>query len=443
LNFDNGSVLQGLGFPAVGRHRRFVVALAVDAIGSGVFLPISILYFLATTSLSLVQIGLALSIASAVQLPFAPALGGLVDRIGAKKVLLAANLIQAVAYVGFVFADSFALVLIVAAVSQLGQTAFWGSFPPVVAAISGPGQRERWFGFLGALRNASFAIGGLVAALAITIGTPLAYTAVVVGNAASFLLAYALLLAVDAPRRAEVAEPDAGGRAGWGRVLRDGGYRLLVATNFTYAISGMALNIAMPVYFTESLELPGWVVGVVFTLNTVLIGVGQGLVVNAMQGSVRTNVVAVGCLLFAVSYAVLLGADAASIPIGVAIVLIGAVVYTGGELVAGPVLSALATEAAPEHLRGRYVSLYQLSWTVSSTVAPVTLTWLLQRGSAPLWGALAAVALTGVGLSTLLRRAMPLAAATVPTSRPGRTPPEAASTTPAADPRETAAMQEK
>lgn len=381
-------------------------------------MPVSVLYFLATTSLPLVQIGLALSIASALRLPLTPVLGGLVDRSGAKQVLLAANLIQAVGFVGYVFADSFTSVLIVSAVVQLGQTAFWGSFAPVVAAISEPGHRERWFGFLGALRNASFAIGGLVAALAITIGTPAAYTAVVLANAASFLLAYALLLAVAAPRNAAVPEPDAGAPVGWGRVLRDRPYLLLVATNFTYATSAMALNIAIPVYVTESLGLPGWVAGTVFTINTVMIGFGQGLVVNAMQGSVRTNVIALGSLLSAASYGVLLGADAASVPVGVAIVLIAAVVYTGGELVTGPVLAALSTDAAPEHLRGRYVSLYQLSWMVSSTVAPLALTWLLDAGSAPLWGALAAVALAGVALSSGLRRAMPLAAATVPNSRP-------------------------
>ncbi|MEJ7755367.1 MAG: MFS transporter [Nocardioidaceae bacterium] len=142
-------MLQRLGFPAIGRHRRFVTAMAVDAVGTGVFMPISILYFLASTPLSLVQIGLALSIASALQLPFAPILGGLVDSVGAKRILLAANLIQAVGFVAYVFADSFGSVLAASAVVQLGQTAFWGSFSPVVASISQPGERERWFGFLG------------------------------------------------------------------------------------------------------------------------------------------------------------------------------------------------------------------------------------------------------------------------------------------------------
>jgi MFS family permease len=211
-------------------------------------------------------------------------------------------------------------------------------------------------------------------------------------------------------------------------VLRDRPYLLLVATNYTYATSAMALNIAMPVYITMSLGLPGWVAGAVFTINTIMIGLGQGLVVNAMEGSVRTNIITLGALLSASSYVVLLCADMTTVAVGVVVVLTGAVVYTGGELVAGPVLTALSTDAAPVHLRGRYVSLYQMSWTASLTVAPVSLTWLLEQGPVALWGALTAVALVGVALSTLLRRVMPLARATVHGTHTSRVPPEAVNT---------------
>ncbi len=385
-------------------------------------MPISVLYFLASTELSLVHIGLALSIASGLRLPVAPLLGGVVDRIGAKQVLLVANLVQAVGFIGYVFADSFAAVLVASTVVQLGQTAFWGSFSPVVADISEPGQRERWFGFLGALRNASFAIGGLLAALAITVGTATAYTVVVLANAASYLLAFTLLLSVE--NSTPIVHPSSAAelQQGWSHVLRDRPYLLFVVTNYTFATSAMALNIAMPVYITQTLHLPGWVAGAVFTINTVMIGVGQGLVVNAMEGSVRSNLIALGSLLSVAAYAVMLAADWTTVGVGVAVMLVGAVVYTAGELVAGPVLAALATDAAPVHLRGRYVSLYQTSWTVSSTIAPVALTWLLQRGSAQLWGALAVVAMVGVVLSMFLRRAMPLAAIVVPTSRGDRAP---------------------
>lgn len=410
-------MLQRLGFPAIGENRRFVTAIVVDAVGSGVFLPISLLYFLAATPLSLVTIGLALSVASALQLPMAPLLGWLVDAVGAKRVLLAANAFEAIGFVGYVFAGSFVTVLVPAALVQIGVTAFWGSYSPTVAAISSEDERERWFGFLSALRNASLAIGGLVAAIAISVGTVTAFTVVVILNATSYVAAFLLVLGVPVRQVAHsVVEHAMGQPSGWTRVVRDRGYLLLVVTNFTYALAAMSLNVAMPVYFTRTLGLPGWVAGIVFTLNTVVIGGFQGLVVTAMGGSVRARMVALGSLFYALSFVVYLGANWVGVAAGVVVVLVATVVYTGGEMVAGPVLTALSTDAAPAHLRGRYVSLYQMSWTVAMTVAPVTLTWLLERGATALWSVMIASSAVGIVLAGVLRRVLPRAATPVPTA---------------------------
>ena len=57
-------MLTRLGFPSVGEHRRFVTAIVADTVGSGLFMPITLLYFLAMTDLSLVQIGSALSLSA-------------------------------------------------------------------------------------------------------------------------------------------------------------------------------------------------------------------------------------------------------------------------------------------------------------------------------------------------------------------------------------------
>ena len=191
-----------LGFPPIGEHRRFVTAIATDALGSGVFMPLSMLYFLAVTPLSLVQVGLAISIASAVALPSGPMIGAVVDRLGAKHVLLAGNVLQAVGFFAYLVTESFAGVLVWTIVVTIGRTAFWGSYGNIVTAISLPGERERWFGFLGALRNVGFAVGGLVSGVAISIGTDLAFQAVVAINAASYVVALWLLLAVPDPRPA-------------------------------------------------------------------------------------------------------------------------------------------------------------------------------------------------------------------------------------------------
>jgi MFS family permease len=402
-------VLHRLGFPSVGRHRRFVTAIAIDAIGSGVFMPVSMLYFLVSTDLSLVQVGAAISLANLVTLPTGPVIGSIVDRIGAKQVLLAGNLLQGVGFVAYLVSDSFAAVTFWTVFVTLGRTAFWGSYGNIVAAISVPGEREKWFGFLGALRNIGFALGGLVSGLAITIGTQAAYTSVVVANAVSFAVAFVLLVAVPATERSR-HERQAGS---WLTVLRDGPYRVLWLAQLTFSTAMMVLNFALPVYATTVLGLPGWVTGGVFTLNTIMIGLGQGLAVRAMTGRVRWRIMLLSNLFFAASYVVLLGATVVGITLGVVVVLSASVIYTLGELTGGPVTSALAAEAAPEHLRGRYLSLIQLAWNLSSTVTPIAFAWLLDRGDQPIWYVMLGVTLVGVAVSAWLGRVMPLADAPV------------------------------
>lgn len=402
-------MLDRLGFPSVGDHRRFVTAIAVDAVGSGVFMPVCILYFLAMTDLGLVQVGAAISLASLVSLPVGPLLGGVVDRWGAKQVLLVGNALQAAGFAAYLFTDSFVALTAWTVVVTVGRTAFWGSFGNIVATIAAPGERERWFGFLGALRNVGFALGGLMAGLVITIGTPTAYAGVVVANSVSFLFAFVLLLAVPATSRAGHRSPE----GAWGVVLRDRPYRLLWAAQLAYSTSGMVLNFAMPVYATAVLGLPGWVTGAVYTLNTVMVGFGQGLVVRAMTGARRWRILVLTNTVFAASYVLLLGASRASLALGTAVVLAGSVVYTAGEMLGGPVHGALAAEAAPEHLRGRYLSLVQLAWNLAATITPLAFTWLLERGAAPIWLGLVAVAGAGALLSARLGRVLPEAASAV------------------------------
>ena len=399
-------MLDKLGFPSVGSHGRFVTAIAVDAVGSGVFMPVAMLYFLFTTDLTLVQVGAAISIASLLSLPVGVLLGGAVDRYGAKRMLLIGNALQALGFVAYLFTESFASVLFWTVVVTIGRSAFWGSYGNIVAAISAPGEREKWFGFLGALRNVGFAVGGLVSGLAITIGTQAAYAGVVIANAVSYVVAFWLLLAVPAPPHSEHG-PQPGS---WATVLRDRPYRLLWFCQLTFSMAMMVLNFALPVYATTVLGLSGWVTGALFTINTVIVGFGQGLAVKAMTGARRWWMLLLANGFFVGSYAIMLGASRLSIGVAAAVVLIGSAVYTLGEVTGGPVQAALGAEAAPEHLRGRYLSLIQLAWNIAGTVAPVSFAWLLDRGPSAFFLAVTAMSCFGGLLVVWLGRMMPHAA---------------------------------
>lgn len=399
-------MLDRLGFPRVGDHGRFVSAIVADTVGSGLFMPITILYFLKVTDLTLVQIGAALSLSALLTMPAAFVIGSLVDRLGGRTMMLIGNVVQAAGMLAYLWVEAFWPVALCTVLLNLGRQAFWGSFGNVVTAITRPGERELWFGFLQALRNLGYAVGGVLAGVALQIDTELAFKSVVVANAATFVLAFVLLLDVPDHRTVAADEVPVGG---WGVVLRDRAYLRLVVGQLAFVVGVMVLNFALPVYAAESLDLPGWLVGAIFTLNTVMVGLGQGLMVRWMAGRVRARMMALAQVFFVVGYAVFVLAGMLPVWVAVAAMLIGAVVYTSGELVGGPVFSATAAEAAPDHLRGRYLGLVQLVWGVGGTVAPVAYTWLLEHGTYSIWAALGLVALLGAAFSLRLPRHLPTA----------------------------------
>ena len=91
------------------------------------------------------------------------------------------------------------------------------------------------------------------------------------------------------------------------------------------------------------------------------------------------------------------------------LVLGGSAVYTLGEMLGGPVLAALAAEAAPDHLRGRYLAWNQVAWTVTGAAAPVTFAALLSQGAAVTWLGLLGLSAVGGLLTVWLGRVLPQA----------------------------------
>ncbi|HPF79993.1 MFS transporter [Nostocoides australiense] len=408
-------MLRRLGFPDFSHHKALVTGVGIDALGSGVFMPVSILYFLMTTEVGKAQVGLAMSIAAALAVPFVLAVGGLVDRHGAKTIILAGNVLQAVAFVGYLWAQDFWTIVAVQALASLGQSAFWGAYSPLVAASTPPDQREVWFGFLGALRNVGFAIGGLASGIVVTIGTSAAYHAVVLVNAFSYILAFAALAKVPGGRAASDGpqDADAPARGGWGVLARDGRYLGLVGANAAYALCTVSLNIAIPVYAIDVLKLPGWVSGALFVVNTLMVGFGQGLIVRRMDGHRRHQIVILGFVLYAAGFLALAASGTLPVALATAAIPVSVAIYTLGELLGGPPLSAAAVDGAPERLRGRYLSAYQLSWVASGIIAPALYLALLAHDRFSVWATLIGIAALGcVGLRALAPR-MPAVSAVV------------------------------
>lgn len=197
-----------------------------------------------------------------------------------------------------------------------GRRLFWTGNGAFVALIADDGERTRWFGLLRALRNGGFALGGGLAAAAAAVGTPSAYHLLVVGNAASFLLA-GLLVArwwrnattVDsrAPRTAYRGSGARRNRFGFGyrAVLTDHPFMLLVTANFLFVLCGLVVDVLLTVYVTGALHRPAWFASLLFTLNGVLVVAAQTVVTRHTERHRPTRMLQLAAALWASALAVL------------------------------------------------------------------------------------------------------------------------------------------
>lgn len=394
------AVREQLGLPRIGTARPFALAMIIDAVGSGLFLPFSLLYFHQAGGLSLTEAGLGLTIAMLIAIPAPLAAGALVDRVGPKTVAVATNATRVVGFLGYLFVHDLATLIAVALLVSVSDRLFWVAQPTLIGEFAASGSRDRWFGLTVALRAAGLGLGGLLAGLAVSSLGIVGYHALTVGNAVSFALATLLIASLRTPKRTVIAASFVEeGRKGFRAVLADRPYCWIVASNLVFGIARTMILVGFPVYAIQVLGAPAWLTGVLYAVYTALLAVAQTSLVRRLEHHRRTRALMLSALLWVGSFVFLAAAPLLPREAIVAYLSGVTVLYTVAVMVHAGVIDALVVEAAPDTLRGRYVAVFNLSWAVANALAPGLFTIMLAWYTGLPWIVLAALlllALVGV-----------------------------------------------
>lgn len=379
------------------RDLRMIVGVGLPALASGLFLPLTLVYFTVLTDISLPTLGAIAAGAVVVSMPLPMLAGAIVDRVGASPVVTASLAVQAMGYVGYIVAREPWEVLVASSVLVCGSRGYWSTIFALLSshADAGAGRsREWWFGAANVSRTVGITLGGVVTGAVVTVGSHAAYLGVASGAAVMYLAAAAII------PRSRGAHPDRReGTAHPFAALRDApfvGYTLL---NAAFALSVLFLGVTLPTTIRSGLEGPGWLTATYLAGNAVLVAVLGLAAARWTERASRRRALGAAALLWAAGYAVLGAATALPLTWAVAPIALTVLAVAAAEAIHAPASMAWASASAPAGASGRYLALFQYSWVIAEIVAPLVFTNLF---GVAMWLPFVAVAGANVAALALL-----------------------------------------
>lgn len=388
---------RGTGIRAVMPRGRGVVAFGlsnlVSALGTGVFYPYTLLFFPALLGISLTQVGLVLTITALVALPGMFWVGRLIDQLGPQPVLIAAALLRAAGFIGYVSIRHVAAFALFSVLIALCNRAEQAASPALAVALAPYGERNRWLALTRTAFNAGIG-GGALLGSSLIVGGEQALVWLGLANAASFVVAGLVLW----PLRSPPVPP--AGRAKLSRgPWHDGLFLVVVGVNSLLWLVALAVETGLSAYLVGTLGAPAWLAGTLFAVNTGLLMVFQLPLTSVLERWGNVTVLVGGTLLAAVFLVAMALGGALDGTALVVFLIIGMAIYTAGELAITHGRYALLTDLPPPAQLGSFLAFNQVAVGVFGAFVPLVVATLLNSSPAGLWwllAALTAAASTGV-----------------------------------------------
>ncbi|WP_406315718.1 MFS transporter [Streptosporangium sp. NBC_01639] len=370
--------------PETPAQRALALAHFVNAVGSGMFMAGSVLYFTRIIGLPATQVALGLFLGAMVGLIAGIFAGRIADQYGARETQIAVMLAGTAAMTCFLFVSSLVSYLAVSVLVGLVFAADKSSKAPLVRHFGG----ENLAGYRAYLRstvNLAIALGSLGAGVALQLDTKIAYQVLICGRALSFLAGAVLLVRL--PRVEPSKATAASGR--W-MALRDRPYLTATALNSVMSLHYAVPTFLLPLWIVEHTAAPKWMVSVALALNTAMIITLQVVLSRnvsdhaAAGGKMRWAGIAV-----AVGLALMAVAGTQSPAVAIALLVLSMAVYTLGELWHAAASMEYSFGLAAPHAQGQYSGVFGLGGGVAEALAPAVLGLAITYGW-PAWLLIAA-----------------------------------------------------
>lgn len=361
----------------------------------GAFVVPFLTLYLTKQGCSPVEAGLAVS-AYGVGGLFASLLGGhLADALGRRQTIALSMFSGAATMMLLSQAHQLAFIIALTALAGLASEFYRPASTALLTDLVTPDQRVTAFAALRMAFNAGFAFGPAMAGFIAAFG----YFWLFAGDAATSVL-YGAVALFALPAGSHQVQANATWGQAW-RVLRyDRKLHQLLAANFAIGLVFFQIASTFGLYVTQ-LGFSAATYGLIVSLNGALIVLAELPLTTITRRFPARKVMAVGYVIIGIGFA--LNYFAHSVP-ALAVCMI---VFTLGEMITMPMVSAYVANLAPAHMRGRYLGVSSLTWSLALIVGPGLGMKLYTYQPLWYWIACGATSVAAAGIILLATRPQP------------------------------------
>jgi MFS family permease len=387
------------------------IIVFIDRLGGFMLYPFFALYLTQKFEIGMSTVGLLFAVFSISGMVGSALGGAIADRMGRKTVIIFSLILSSLSALGMGFAPTLgifiAVVVLVGTLSSIGHPAH----EAVVADLLPQEKRAEGYGIIRVVFNVAVIIAPPIAGLLIANS----YLTLFLVDAVISLISAAIVLFAlpeTKPQAQDHAKTETLKQtfAGYGRVFRDTPFVAFIAVTVMMTLVYMNMNSTLGVYLRDQHGLPEIRYGWLLSINAIIVVLFQFWVTRRLQNYKPMLMMAAGSLLYAIGFAMY-----GLVPT-FALFVAAMLVITIGEMVVSPFQQSLVASFAPEDMRGRYMAVSGLSWSISFTIGPYFAGLILDSANPSLlWAFCGIVGLLATAGFIVLNKAHP---STAPAAEP-------------------------
>lgn len=339
------------------------IGMLISTIGSSMIWPFLMLYVSKTLDIALTQAATLMTINAVMGLIFSFIAGPIIDRVGRKWVMVISLVGNGLMYLLLSHAQTYAEFAVAQGLMGALNPLYRVGADAMMADLIPQEKRAGAYSIMRMSNNTGVAIGPTIGGFIASQSYTLAFYC-----AAAGLAFYGLLIGIKAKETLPKLETPTVKKSlfdGYGRIFKHNEFiGFTVGFTLTSMLASMVWTL-LSVYTNANYGIPESQYGFIPTTNAIMVVALQYLVTLITRRYKSLPVMVVGTVFYALSTALVACFS------GFWGFWFCMVVMTIGELIISPTATTYTANLAPADMRGRYMSIYGLTWSVASGIAPV------------------------------------------------------------------------